>query len=266
MNNKYLSILSGLLIMVITASCGNKNGNSTGKGVDADLEDAISKAENRRDADPDAKGGNICLLNYQEKYDQLLTEEMVLDATGFSKDVIKIKYSKALKNPEYHSVSYRFANKRIGKVKEVGIEMELNDDVVLKSIKPLSLNQFKDTYRVVSQQERDLANQKIDDAVEGRSEDPEANAKIKELDKMGVDKKTTKGAANMIKDAFSNVAKSYRNVEGLGDAATWNTHTNTLNVLQNGVQFELYVEVSNEQEKNRKVAIDIAGKLLDRCK
>jgi len=69
-----------------------------------------------------------------------------------------------------------------------------------------------------------------------------------------------------MKEAFANVSKSYTDVEGLGDAAAWNSYANTLNVLQNGVQFELYVLVSNDGEENKKTAIAVAEKVLEVCK
>lgn len=264
---KYLSIGSALIIMLIAAACNNSTKENNGStGVETDLEGAIAKAESRRVADPNASGGNTCLFNYQEKYDQLLTDEMVLNLTGFSKDVLDIKYSKALKNPEYHSISYRFTNKRIGKPTGMDFEMEVNDEIKLKSIKAMSLNQFKDTYRVVSQQERDVANQTIDDVTDGKSDNEEANDKIKELDERGVSKETTKGVTSIMKDAFAKVGKSYANVDGLGDAATWNSYTMDLNVIKDGVQFELMVNVSKDNEENKKMAIEVAKKILDRCK
>lgn len=263
---KYITVFSFILLITVGISCTSDKGKSTNNGVDVDLDDAISKAEGRRAADPNAKGGNICLLSYLEKYDQLLTEKMVLSATGFDKANLELKYNKALKNPEYHSVSYRFKHKRKAFVEQIGMTMEVPDFVVLNSIKAMSLNHFKDTYRAVTQQETDVANKQIDDVVEGKSTEKEANEKIKEVEKMGVDKKTTKSVTDVMKGTFANVAKSYVAIDGLGDAATWNTFANTLNVIANGVHFELHVEISAVNDENKKVATEIANQILAVCK
>jgi hypothetical protein len=262
---KHFKVLGLMLSVALAVSCGKSNNDNTG-GVDVDLDDAISQAESRRAADPDAKGGNTCLLDFNEKYDQYLTEDLVISVTGFSKDVMDFEYSKALKNPAYHSVSYKFKNKRRGKVQGLDMELELKDAITITSIKPMSMNDFSTTYKVVTDEQLKVANQTIDDVVDGKIEDKEVAARLKEAEERGIDKKTTKGAIGVMKGAFEKVGKSYTPVEGLGDAATWNTYSNNLNVLQNGVQFELSVDVSNDQEKNREVAIAIAKLLLKKCK
>ncbi len=263
---KYIKAFSLILFVTAVFSCGSDKEKSSSNGVDVDLDDAIAKAEGRRAADPNAKGGNTCLLGYLEKYDQLLTEDMVLSATSFDKAKLDLRYNKALKNPEYHSVSYRFKNKRKAFIEQIGVTTEVPDAVVLNAIKPMSLNHFRDTYRAVTQQETDVANQKIDEVVEGKSTEKDANDKIEELGKMGVDKKTTKSVTDVMKGTFANVAKSYVAVDGLADAATWNTFANTLNVITNGVHFELNVEISADNADNKKVAIAIANKILAVCK
>lgn len=263
---KHITVFSFILLVTVGISCRSDKGKTTNNGIDVDLDDAISKAEGRRAADPDAKGGNTCLLSYLEKYDQLLTEDMALSTTGFDKTKLELKYTKALKNPEYHSVSYRFKNKRKAFVEQIGMIMEVPDFVVLNSIKAMSLNHFRDTYRAVTQQETAIANKQIDDVVEGKSTEKDANDQMKELEKMGVDKKTTKSVTDVMKGTFANVAKSYVAVDDLGDAATWNTFANTLNVIANGVHFELHVEISSENSENKKVATEIANKILAVCK
>ena len=67
-------------------------------------------------------------------------------------------------------------------------------------------------------------------------------------------------------NAFSEIAKAYIKVEGLGDAAVWNTKTNELNVLQNGVKFTLVTDLSNDKEVNKGLAISLAKIILDKCK
>jgi len=261
---KYASILSFACLVALGSGCGGDSGSSG--GVDVDLEDAIAEAEGRRAADPDAMGGNTCLLGYTTKYDELLTEAIVTAVTGFNTEVMEVDYSKVLKNPTYHSVAYEFENKRIGKHPAMDFELELKDVIKLGSIKEMSLTQFEQIYSVPTDEQIALGDQTIDDVVDGKIEHAEASEKIAELEKQGVDKETTKSATGMMKEAFANVSKSYTDVEGLGDAAAWNSFANTLNVLQDGVQFELYVMVSNDSEENKKQAIAVAEKVLEVCK
>ncbi len=251
-------------LVLILFSCSDKENSSSNLG-EIDLEGAIENAESRRKSDPNASGGNKCLLTYQTKYDQLISENDVISATGFSKDVMESKYNKTLKNPEYHEFVYRFKNKRIGKVRGFDKEMELPDMVVVRFIKSMSLTDFERSYQSVTDEQMQAANEALSEISEGNSGNADADKAMQQAESQNISKEEIKKTGGILTDAFKEVSKGYRVIEGLGDAARWNLVTNELFVLQNGVKFEIRTDLSNDPEKNKSVAIDLAKIILDKC-
>jgi len=262
MKTKYFFVLS---LAIALTSCSENNGNTSNSG-EVDLESAIENAESRRKADPNAKGGNKCLLDYQSKYDALVSEAEVLAATGFSKDVMETKNNNKLKNPEYHEFVYRFKNKRTGYVKALKREMEVPDVVALRAIAPMSLQSFQQTYRAITDEEMKVATDALNDVVDGNSDDARADAAMEKTREKNISKDQIKKTGGVLTDAFKEVSEGYRNVDGLGDAAVWNVVTNELTVLQNGVKFEIRTDISNDTEKNKSVAVELAKIILNKCK
>lgn len=256
-------LLTGIFLMLI--SCSEKE-NLTSNPGEIDLEVAIENAENRRKSDPNSSGGNKCLLEFQSKYDELIAENDVLTATGFSKDLMETKYQKVMKNPEYHEFLFKFNNKRMGKVKGFDREMQLPDVVAVKGIKAMSLTDFENTYRAITDEEMDLANQTMDDMLEGKSGDNQAEAAMNEIEKQDISKEQVKEVSGKLMDTFKEVSEGYRKVRDLGDAARWNLVTNELMVLQNGVKFEIRTDLSNDPKVNQKVAFELAQIILNKCK
>ncbi len=261
---KHLFIFCLAATITLSFSCNNAIKKADETGVDVDLEDAIAQAESRRSADPDAEGGNKCLLEFAENYDQLLTEAMAIELTGFSKENMEVKHSNSSKNTAYNYISYRFTNKRIGKIMDY--EGQVRDQISIASIKPMSLNQFKSAYRIISKEEQADADKVLDDVSSGNSDSEEANKKIEDLEKQGVDKKTTKGITDIMKDSFKNINKSYVTINDFADSASWNSLTKELHVIKDGVHFQIMSDVSNDDAVNKKLALATAQKILEKCK
>lgn len=261
MKAKYLLVLS---LFMALASCSENKSTKSDSG-DVDLESAIKNAESRRKADPNASGGNKCLLDYQTRYDQILNEANVLTATGFSKDVMETKSNKSLKNPEYHEFIYKFKNGRVSKKPGITKGMALPDVVKVESIKAISLSAFENTYRAISDEEMQVAKDALNDAADGKSGDAEADAAVKKAEDQNVSKEQVKDIGGGIMDMMKEVSKGYRVVENLGDAARWNIVSNELYVLQNGVQFVILCDVNDDNEKNKSVAIELAKNILKKC-
>ncbi|TJZ61489.1 hypothetical protein FAZ15_09875 [Sphingobacterium olei] len=240
-------------------SCGEKKNNSSNKDG-LDLEAIINKKSN----DSNAKGDNKCLLEYQTKYDQLLSEDDVIAATGFSKSVLKTKSSMVLKDPEYHSFEYKFSNGRMRTMPMVG-KLEIPDVVKVKSIKAISLTAFESTYKAISDEEMQVAKEALNDVTEGKSGDAEADAALKKAEEHNVSKEQVKEIGGGMMDVMKEVSKGYRVVDNLGDAARWNIVSNELYILQNGVQLVILCEVNDDNEKNRSVAIALAKIILNKC-
>lgn len=262
MKTNFMIILSFMLSIM---SCSDKNNSDSNSG-EIDLESAIENAESRRKADPNASGGNKCLLDLQTRYDQIFNENDIITATGFSKDVMDVKYQKVMKNPEYHEVHYKFKNKRIAYIPSIEMKMEVPDAVVIRNIKPMSLTQFENLYKAVTEEEMELARGALNDVTEGNSEDADAHAAMKKAKDQNISDKQIKETSNVLLDAFKEISEGYRVVEGLGDAARWNVATNELTVLQNGVQFQIMTDLSNDLKKNKSVAIQLAKQILEKCK
>lgn len=261
MKTRYFLIASLFLAL---ASCSENKGKKSGSD-NVDLESAIENVESRRKADPNASGGNQCLLDYQTKYDALVSEAEVLAATGFSKNVMEIKNNNKLKNPEYHSFEYKFKN---GRVSESGITkgIAMPDVIAVSSIKAISLSAFENTYKAIADEEMQVAKDALNDATEGKSGDAEADAAVKKAEELNVSKEQVKDIAGGMMDAMKEVSKGYRIVENLGDAARWNIVSNELYVLQNGVQFVILSDVDDDNETNKSVAIKLAEIVLNKCK
>lgn len=260
MKAKYLLVVSLFMGLV---SCSDNKNNTSNSG-EVDLEGAIKNAESRRKTDPNASGGNRCLLDYQSKYDQLLNEADVLTTTGFSKSVMETKNNKALKNPEHHSFEYKFKNGRIQSVPMAG-KLQMPDVVKIKDIKAISLSAFENTYRALSDEEMKVAKDALNDISEGKSSDAEADAALKKAEEHNVSKKQVKETGGAIMSVMKEVSQGYRAVDNLGDAARWNSVSNELYVLQNGVQFVIYSNVNDDAEKNQAVAAELSKIILKKC-
>ncbi|PPL02240.1 hypothetical protein [Parapedobacter indicus] len=260
--NTFLIPMVAIGFLAVCACSEGNNKNNGGKIGGIDVTDAIAAAEKRREIDPNASGGNTCLLAYQEKYDQLLTKDIVLTLTGFDESKMEVKYTKIMK-PEYHSVNYTFDNQRVRE--RAGYTMPFKDNVQLGSIKAMSLAQFNDSYRAVTAEEDATVDEVLEDLHDGKVTDPDAQEALGNLEKQGVDKEVAKQATGTLRDAFRKVAEGYRKVEGLGDAAVWNVETQELVVLENGVKFDLQVDTKNTNDENKAAAIELARKLLDAC-
>jgi hypothetical protein len=254
---KFYNLTVGLCLSIGLWSCGE---SSTDNATTAEGTKATSQH-----IDSAAEGANTCLLSYQTKYDQLLSDSDVLSATGFTKENLDIKYNQTLKNPVYHEYIFKFKNGRKGKVMGSDMVLPMPDMVVVRSIEPMSLKRFINSYRAVTAEEMQHAQKAMDDVLEGKTDNDKINDQVAKAEQLGVDKKDIKAVGNTMTNAFQEVTKGYQSVEGLGDAACWNTRTKELFVLSKGVKFEIRTDISEEDEANKKLAITLAQKVLQKC-
>lgn len=250
MNRKLLSLLvaSGVLL---ASACNNVNEQS-------------NQAPKEQSASASAADGD-CLLQYAQKYDQALTAAMVLEATGFSAEKMDTNYSRVMKNPAYHSILYRFKNGRVAMVRQLNREMEVPDVVQLSGLAKMTDAQFRNSYRALTEQEDKAANQAVEKLSSGETGNDKINESIKKLEENGVDKKEVKKAAGTLTDTFKEIAAAYEPVSGVADQACWNHVTQSLVLLSNGVKMELRVDVSNDNIKNKSIALSLAQKILAQC-
>lgn len=261
---KSVKTLAGVLLVSINLfSCGNSNKETNQQSAEGINMDAVLNSKSKN---PDAKGDNTCLLAYREKYDALLSEDDVLSATGFDKEKMTIKYRKTLADPKYHEYVISFKNGRKGKIFGSDRDFELPDIVTVREIEAMSLTDFGNNYRAATDEEMQAAQQVLEDAADGKVDNPDVEEVMKQAEEKNLDKENIKKTGSTLTNAFSEISKAYIKVDGLGDAAVWNTKTNELNVLQNGVKFTLVTDLSNDKEVNKEVAISLAKIILDKCK
>ena len=215
------------------------------------------------DIDPKAEGGNTCLLGYADKYDELLTKEMVSTATGIKTNEMDQETNQYTKNSKYHDVTYSW---KTGRIKNIhGMDIPVDDYIKLTGIESISLDRFKMSYRAVTQKEAEALSVKTNEALDGKSDNEAVNKRLKKLDEMGVSKEDQKKMMDGLAGSAQKMTEGFSAVEDLGDAATWNSKTQTLYVLQNGAMFELVVDLS-DLRKNKEIASKIARMILDKCK
>lgn len=259
------SLLSKSIVIVyclIIISCNNNEGDKANNNNENNAEIASNSLSN----DPEAKGQNKCLLNYQLKYDELLSEEDVLKATGFDKQKLTTEYNKFLKNPEYHGYRFSFENGRVGKIPGTDRVMKQSDYINVKYIEEMSLKSFQFNYRVPTDEDIKATQKILENVVDGKSKNNDVSDAVKDAEDKGVSKDQIKKTGSSIIGSMADIAKAYVDVEHLGDAAVWNTKSMELIVLKNGVKFNIEANVSNEMEHNREVAISLAKIILEKCK
>ncbi|MFS0488938.1 hypothetical protein [Leadbetterella byssophila] len=238
-----------IFLLPLVWACGSKKS--------ADLEDTLEKYIKKSDE----SNPNSCLMKYQDKLDDLLTLAMVCKATGFNAENADTSYSKIMRNPEYHKVNYSFKNKRMGKVPALDGIYELNDQISVGAIKPMTLEEFNRDYKPATEEQVVAAKEALDDALEN-------NEEVKEIRKKAetVSDEQIKKTGGVLVDMFKKISEGYRNVEGIGGAARWNIITTTLNVWHDGTHFELVVNIDNDVDKNKQVALSLAKEILAKCR
>jgi hypothetical protein len=252
----YMPVL--VTIFTVLVSCGSSNSDHDGSSE-------VLKEETN--VDPDAKGGNTCLLSYQEKLGELLTGEMASSVTGLSVEKMETKLNNILKNPEYHSIEYKWKTDRTEE-RIVG-NMTMNWPVVyfvkLQDINDRSLKEFKASYKKATKEQVEQAKKAIDEGFDRKSGNEKVNKQIDKLDELGVDKKTQKSTSSSIGSVIGEIAQAYSDVEGVGDAASWNSVEKRLYVLEKGVQFSISIRMSDDDEVNKAQAIQLAKEIIAKC-
>ena len=157
---------------------------------------------------------------YKDKLDELLTLDIASRNMAQHRENVIIEYSKALKDPVTHSITYGWDNGRVRVIENPAgggnLEMQALDFVSLSWLKLTNLNEFKrNNQSLIS-------------------------------------------AAKEMKNGNEN-SHSKTEVLGVGDYALWNQDKGTLKVYYRGMQFEITTETSNGPDLGiaKQVALDI---------
>src|SRR5690606_25119770 len=94
-------ICLSLLVSALCAAvaCSSESESQRPPSADAAIAQADAAAPTQ------AAGANACLLEYQSRYDALLTLDRAASAAQLPPDKAEVSYQKVLKNPQYHEVS-----------------------------------------------------------------------------------------------------------------------------------------------------------------
>lgn len=254
---KTIHLFLAVIILATLVSCGEGRKQSKAGNEIEQLENGL------KNIDPKAKGDNTCLLGYAEKYGELLTKDMVAEATGTSADVMTTTDSKIHSNTKYHHIQHSW---KTGRIKHInGMNIPVDDYAKLTGIEAISLNQFQMSYRVVSEEETRKINEDMNEALDGNTDNSVVNQAIKKLDEMGISKEEQQKMVKDLTESAQKITKGFAKIDNIGQVATWNAKTNTLYVFEKGAMFELVVELS-DSERNLEVATAIARQILDKCK
>lgn len=221
-----LLTLSFLFIL----SCGESSDN----GMDISEIDKVAE----KTKDKNAKGS---AEKWQDKYNELFTKEDAAKATGFDVGQVKEEMNNSIKSMQ--EVKYSWANGRewnFTTPSGTKINTVADDRIALRSVKNMSLKQFKAYYHNPTQEEMDNLDKALDDGDLSKSD------------------------AQLGKDLGSGLAGmlNYVEVPGVGEYCVWNAKTEGLFVYYKGTKFEITVNVSNDEAQNKETAIQAAKTVI----
>lgn len=244
--------LFSLSLMVLLA-CGSKNQATT------DGTTAVANAITTEVSAPDV---SACLLTYQTKMDQLLPLETIQKHyTGdMGKAEKKYDFSPEAKKHDKDTYEYTWPSNRKTTMKLMGQTMEmdvsnriglkwLGSDLFMITGKATPLESFKAFYRNASAAEKEAAFKK-------------AGEKMKEK---GYDAKTVDAATGVGKDLFTDEI-TFKEITGVGQAASWRIKEKELTVLVGKITFQVSVEISENDDENIELAKKLALEVLTKCK
>lgn len=189
---------------------------------------------------------------YNGKLDELLTLEIASEVTGYAPDEARKDYNKIFKDPATHSVSYEWDKGRMKKVNNPITNKEMNkpinDFVKIAWVRNTTLDKFKFDYHTPTAEEIKKANEAMD----------------KKLNEMVGEGKATKEQADLSKEMANGLmsGQSYTEVSNVGDYATWNNKYKHLKVFYRGLEFEITVEVSDDESVNKQKSIEVAKQII----
>jgi phenylpyruvate tautomerase PptA (4-oxalocrotonate tautomerase family) len=232
--------------MALVASIGCSTGSeSTPSSPEAAVERAVAGAPTS-----DGTDANACLLAYQTKYDELLPLTRAAQAAGLSADQAETDYSRVMKNPQYHEVQYKWPSNRVRTIAVAGRTMDVpRDNIVgLGGMRAMNVEYFRNSYRAVTADEKAELDRKIDTSEE-----------------KGLETEQQKAIAKRLTGVIAEVTRAYRDVAGVGEAASFNTVESKLYVLDRGVSFAVLADVSDDPDANERLAVGLARQILANC-
>lgn len=189
---------------------------------------------------------------FNGKLDELLTLEMASNCSGLPSKEAEVDYRKTMKNPEYHSLEYKWKSDRKREIDYNGMKIEAKAPNVVKLswVKESDLKKF--TFNYHNPTEKELADAK-----------KAMKAKKQEMIDEG---KITAEQAEIVDGFTDHMVTNFNviDVPNLGEKAVWiqDKHENHLKVLYKGIDFQLLVELSDNESENKAKAIELAKEVM----
>jgi len=236
----------------ITA-CNNTTANTTEKSTgEAPQNETVSTS-----------GNADCLKSHADKgtLDQLLPLEVIKKHHDVPAQAKKnYRYRSEAKKHDTDTYEYTWDSGRTRKMKMMGREMEypspnrvglkwVGSDLFMITRKPTPLESFKAFYRNTTAAEKEAAFKKAGEAMKEK----------------GYDAKTTETATGMAKDLSADDI-TFKEITGVGEAASWRIKEKELTVLVGKVTFQVSVEISENDDENIALAKKLAAEVLTKCK
>lgn len=202
------------------------------------------------------KARPIDAADFKGKLDELLTLEMAARVSGFdASKATKVHENKTAamfgdKDASPRECNYLWKNGRIRTITVGGqtINGSYKDKVGIKLVSNTTLERFKQSYRVLTDEEKAAAGRKLEE---------EANKNQPEQMKTETGKKMMDVGTGIINNLQP------EEMSGVGEAATWYPNFSELKVFYNGLSFALVVDISEDKSLNRKKAIELAEMIIN---
>lgn len=236
------------MISVCIIACNNTQEKKGEKEVDLDINDVISKVQ--KDKPSTAAEGKKIYEKYADNLDKLLTLDMVARITGFAKEKAKTDYSKVLKSKETHSIRYSWESGRMKEMEVMQRKMTIpqDDEVKLDWFKQISLEEFKQNYRSLTDEEKATAETALKEA--------------------GIHEKD--GSGNLASKMTEKSIKGLKveEVPDISDYAAFVTtvfagvESKELKVYHSGIMFSLVVNLKDDAAFNERKAMELAKAIV----
>jgi hypothetical protein len=181
---------------------------------------------------------------------ELLTPEMAAAISGYDIAGVKEKYSQVLKDPSTHNLRYEWKKGRTRKIDigNNGTLIPVPDFVEISWVKNTSLSKFKSDYRTPTPEELEKINAMMDKQMEGKVAEGKISQEHAGLGK-GLAESLGKGV-------------SFDPVANTGDYAVWNKKQKELKVFYNVLEFEITVELGDDETLNKEKSISLAKRII----
>jgi hypothetical protein len=238
-----------VLLCLALVACNNSTETSTGDAPKTEVASAVGNAD--------------CLVSHADKgtLDQLLPLDAIRKHYNVPEGAQKqYDYRADAKKHDKDVYEYTWDSDRTGKMNVAGREITyplsnriglrwVGSDLFMITGKATPLESFKAFYRNVSAEEKEEAFKKAGELMKEK----------------GYDEKTTETATDMAKDLSADEI-TFKEITGVGEAASWRIREKELTVLVGERTFQVSVDISSNDEENIELAKKIAQEVLAKCK